>query len=69
MDTTDVNFRGVSGLKQLWKHAIPSGDLVGCGNLKVALCFKNLLKDIVDVLSADVTFLALWKLFHNCHLP
>ena len=64
MDTTNVNSGERGGLKRLLKHAVPLATWVGCGNHKVALCFKHLLKDFPDVFSADATLLALWKYFH-----
>ena len=64
MDTTNVNAAEQSGLKRLLKHAVPLGNWVACGNHKMALCFKHLLRDFFDVFSADATLIALWKLFH-----
>ena len=68
MDPTNVNSGEQSGLKRLLKHNVPLGNWVGCGNHKVALCFKHLLNYFPDVLSADATLLALWKFFHYCPL-
>ena len=64
MDTTNVNSGEQSSLKRLLKHAVPLGNWVGCGNHKVALCFKRLLNDFPDVLSPDATLLALSKFYH-----
>ena len=63
MGITNVNSGEQSDLKRLLKHAGALGNLFGCGNHKVALCFKYL-NDFPDVLSANATFLALWKFFH-----
>ena len=64
MDTTNKNSGEQFGLKQLLKDAVPLGNWVGCGNHKVALCFKHLLNDFSNVLSVDAILLALWKFFH-----
>ena len=65
MDTTNVNFGKQYSLKWLFKNALPFGNVVGCWNHKVALCFKHLLNGFLDVLSADATLLAF---FHHCLL-
>ena len=64
MDTTNVNSGEKAGLKRLLKHAVPLGCWIGCGNHKIALCFKHLLGDFPVVFSADATLLCLWKFFH-----
>ena len=64
MDTTDVNSGERNGLKWLLKHLIPLASWIGCGNHKVALCFKHLLPKFESVFSADAALLALWKFFH-----
>ena len=42
MDTTNVNSGERGGLKRLLKFLIPMDVWIGCGNHKVALCFKHL---------------------------
>ena len=64
MDTTNVNSGEKKGLKRLLKHLIPMASWIGCGNHKVALCFKHLLPEFKSVFSADATLLVLWKFFH-----
>ena len=64
MDTTNVNSGERNGLKWLLKHLIPLASWIGCGNHKVALCFKHLLPEFESVFSADAALLALWKFFH-----
>ena len=58
MDSTCISSGKQYGLKRLLKHAVPFDNCVGCGNHKVALCFKHLLNDFPDVLSADALLLA-----------
>ena len=59
MDTTNVNSGEKGGLKRLLKHVIPMAAWIGCGNDKVALCFKHLLPEFQSVADADTTLLAL----------
>ena len=68
MDTTNVNSSERNGLKQLLKHLIILASWIGCGNHKVAFCFKHLLPEFKSVFSADAVLLALWKFFHFCPL-
>ena len=49
MDTTNVNSRERGGLKHYLKHTIPHLICVGCGNHKLALCFKHLLKQFPSI--------------------
>ena len=37
---------------------------IGCGNYKVALCFKHLLIKFKSAANVNATWLVLWKLFH-----
>ena len=62
MDTTKVNSREKNRLKRLL-HVVPIVAWIGCGNHKVALCFKHLLNEFPSVADADATSLALWKFF------
>ena len=64
MDTINVNSVERKGIKWLLKHLILLSSWVGCGTLKVALCFKHLLPEFKFIFSADETLLALWKFFH-----
>ena len=59
MDTTNVNSGERNGLKRLLKHLISLASWIGCGNHKVALCFKHLLPEF-----KFAALLALWKFFH-----
>ena len=63
MDTTNVNSGEKSRLKCLLKHAVPHLNWLGCGNHKLTLCFKHLLKEFTSVLEADVFLETLWKHF------
>ena len=63
MDTTNVNSGDQGGLKRLLKHAVPLSVWIGCGNHKLALCFKHL-GQFPNVSDADSTLLAIWKFFH-----
>ena len=40
----NVNFGEKRGMKRLLQHAVPFAVWIGCGNHKVALCFKDLLQ-------------------------
>ena len=62
--TTNVNSGDQGGLKRLLKHAVPLSVWIGCGNHKLALCFKHLLGAFPNVSDADSTLLAIWKFFH-----
>ena len=42
MEATNVNSEEKGRLKCLLKHAVPHLNWVGCGNHKLALCFKHL---------------------------
>ena len=37
---------------------------IGCGNHKLALCFKHLKGEYTNINNIDTTLLALWKYFH-----
>ena len=63
-NTTNVNSGERNGLKRLLKHLIPLASWIGCGNHKVALCFKHLLPEFKSVFSADAALLALSKFFY-----
>ena len=64
MDTTNMSSSKNSGMKRLLQHTISLAVWIGCGNHKVALCFKHLLQVYPDVLTADATLLVLWKFLH-----
>ena len=64
MDTTNMNSGEKGVIKHLLQHAVPLALWTGCGNHKVALCFKHLLQVSPNVFAADATLLALWKFFH-----
>ena len=50
-------------MKKLLQNVALLAIWIGCGNQKVALCFKHLLQVYPDVLAADAMLLALWKTF------
>ena len=58
MDTTNVNSGEKSGMKHLLQHVAHFAVGIGCGNVKVALCFKHLLQVYLDVLAVDAMLLA-----------
>ena len=64
MDNTNVNSGSRGGLKRYILHEIPIALWVGCGNYKLALCFKHLLKEFPYVAEFDIALLLLWKYFH-----
>ena len=64
MGTTNVNSDEKSGMKCQLQYAVHLVVWIGCGNHKVALCFKHLLQVYPDFLAADATLLALRKFFH-----
>ena len=64
MDNTNVNSGSRGGLKSYILHEIPIALWVGCGNYKLALCFKHLLKEFPYVAEFDTALLSLWKYFH-----
>ena len=64
MDNTNVNLGSRGGLKRYILHKIRMALWVGCGNHKLALCFKHLFKEFPCVAEFDVMLLSLWKYFH-----
>ena len=64
MDNTNVNSGSHGGLKRYILHKIRMALWVGCGNHKLALCFKHLFKEFPCVAEFDVMLLSLWKYFH-----
>ena len=64
MDTTNGTSGEKSGMKRMLQHAVPLAVWIGCGNHKVTFCVKHLLQVYPNVLAADGTLLALWKLFN-----
>ena len=64
MDNTNVNSGSRGGLKRYILHKIRMALWVGCGNHKLALCFKHLFKEFPCVAEFDVMLLSLWKYFH-----
>ena len=64
MDTTNVNSGNRGGLKRYLLHEVPMALWVGCGNHKLALCFKHLLGEFPFVADLDTTLLSLWRFFH-----
>jgi hypothetical protein len=63
MDTTNVNSGNRGGLKRHLAHIVPMLFWVGCGNHKLALCFKHLLGKFPVILETDAFLEALWKYF------
>ena len=63
MDNTNVHSGSRGGLKRYILHEIPMALWVGCGNHKLGLCFKHLLKEFPCVAEFDATLLSLWKYF------
>ena len=68
MDTTNVNLGERGELKHLLKHTIPYLNWVGCGNHKLALCFKHPLQEFQTVQETGVFLKTLWKFFKYCSL-
>ena len=50
-------------MKEHLKNIIPHLIRVGCGNHKLALCFKHLLNQFPSVFETDVFLESLWKFF------
>ena len=63
MDTTNVNSGKKGGLKRYLANKVPLLNWVGCGNHKLALCFKHLLPKYPTVFATDAFLEALWKFF------
>ena len=63
MDTTNVNSGKKGGLKRYLANEVPLLNWVGCGNHKLALCFKHLLPKYPTVFATDAFLEALWKFF------
>ena len=63
MDTTNVNSGKKGGLKRYLANEVPLLNWVGCGNHKLALCFKHLLPKYQTVFATDAFLEALWKFF------
>ena len=64
MVNMNVNSGSCGGLKRYILHEIPMALWVGCGNHKLALCFKHLLKEFPCVAEFDIALLSLCKYFH-----
>ena len=64
MNITNVNSGENGGLKRLLQHLVRIATWIGCGNQKVALCFKHLHNKFKCVADFDAALLALWKFFH-----
>ena len=61
MNITNVNSGENGGLKRLLQHLVRIATWIGCGNQKVALCFKHLHNKFKCVADFDAALLALWK--------
>ena len=64
MDNTNVNSDSRGGFKRYILYEILMALWVGCGNHKLASCFKNLLKEFSCVAEFVTALLSLWKYFH-----
>ena len=63
IDNNNVNSGSHGGLKRYILHKMMAL-WVGCGNHKLAFCFKPLHKEFPCVAEFDVMLLSLWKYFH-----
>ena len=63
MDTINVNSGEKKGLECLLQHELPLLVWIGCGNHRLALCFKHLMGEYTNIDNADATLLASWKYF------
>ena len=63
MDTTNVNSGEKKRSKRLLQHEVPLLVWIGCGNHRLALCFKHLMGEYTNINNADATLLASWKYF------
>ena len=64
IDNTNLNSGSHGGLKRYILHKILMALWVGCGNHKLAICFKHLLKEFPCVAEFDIVLLSLWMYFH-----
>ena len=63
-DSTNVDSGSNGGLKTYILQKILMALWVGCGNHKLTLCFKHLLKEFPCIAEFDIMLLSLWKYFH-----
>ena len=63
MDNTNVNSGEKGGLQRYLANLVPLLNWVGCGNHKLALCFKHLLPQFQSIFETDAFLEALWKFF------
>ena len=68
MDTTNVNSGERKVLKPNLQEEVPLLVWIGSGNHKLALCFKHLMGEYINISNTDATLLALWKYSHDCTL-
>ena len=63
MDTTNENSGDKKGLKYLLQHRVPLLVWIGCGNHKLALCFKHLTGEYTNIIDARCYLISFMEVF------
>ena len=63
MDTTNENSGDKKDLKYLLQHRVPLLVWIGCGNHKLALCFKHLMGEYTNINDARCYLISFMEVF------